>query len=84
MTATRRAAPRAKAAGRKGIGRAMLEAAEAAARRRGYPRLLLSALREMGNVDYYLQNGDQVLHRWDYECDGKPYQFAVMGKELSA
>jgi hypothetical protein len=31
-----------------------------------------------------VQRYSQVLHRWDYECDGKPYQFAVMGKELSA
>lgn len=69
---------------RRGIGRAMLTAAEQAARDRGYPRLLLSALREMGNVDYYLQQGYRVLHAWDYERDGRTYQFTVMGKELSA
>lgn len=38
---------------RRGIGRAMVEFAEATAKARGYARLLLSALREMGNVDYY-------------------------------
>jgi len=69
---------------RKGIGRAMLTAAEDAARVSGYPRLLLSALREMGNVDYYLQHGYTVLHAWDYEREGQPYQFTVMGKELGA
>jgi GNAT superfamily N-acetyltransferase len=68
---------------KRGIGKAMLTAAEDAARERGYPRLLLSALREMGNVDYYLAHGYAVLHAWDYEREGKPYQFTIMGKELA-
>jgi GNAT superfamily N-acetyltransferase len=69
---------------RHGVGAAMLTRAEETARERGYPRLLLSALREMGNVDYYLQHGYRVLHHWDFQGEGDEYRFAIMGKELEA
>jgi len=67
---------------RRGIGRAMLAAAERLALAEGAPRLLLSALREMGNVDYYRRHGYRVLHAWDYQDRGVPHQFTVMGKDL--
>jgi GNAT superfamily N-acetyltransferase len=55
---------------RRGVGREILAKAEETASERDYPRLLLSALREMGNVEYYLQYGYRVLHHWDFEREG--------------
>lgn len=69
-----------------GLGRRLVAEAERIAIERGFRKMTLGTLREMGNVDYYEPKGYRVVARLNFPAGhwsvDIPHQFCTMVKDL--